>query len=86
MATATDSETPERPQDDQPESKRVSVTLRRTDRDRLDQIIDETKLPTNDAIRHALATEAFILRAMREGSKILIETSDGRTREVEFVY
>lgn len=64
---------------------RVTVTLREPDEERLEEVTEATRLSQNDAIRKALATEAFIQRTLGEGRKILVEGTDGEIREVEFV-
>ncbi|MDQ6947489.1 MAG: ribbon-helix-helix domain-containing protein [Actinomycetota bacterium] len=65
--------------------KRVTVTLGESDVERLDEISREGRVSKNDAIRRALATEAFVQRTLAAGRKILIEDADGKIREVEFV-
>ena len=64
---------------------RVTVTFREADNDRLDEVVQATKLNKNDAIRKALATEAFVQRTLADGRKILVEDANGNVREVEFV-
>ena len=66
-------------------SKRVTVSLRDPDEDRLEEVSEATGLSQNDAIRKALATEAFVQRTLARGRKILVEGDDGEVREVEFV-
>jgi metal-responsive CopG/Arc/MetJ family transcriptional regulator len=65
--------------------KRVTVTLGEADVERLDEISRAERVSRNDAIRRALATEAFVQRTLAAGRKILIEDADGKIREVEFV-
>lgn len=65
--------------------KRVTVTLGETDVERLEEIADSERVSQNDAIRRALATEAFVQRTLAEGRKILVQDKDGKIREVEFV-
>lgn len=67
------------------QGKRVTVSLRPSDLDRLGEIASETHLSQNDAIRKALATEAFVQRALAEGRKILVEDAEGNVRYIEFV-
>lgn len=64
---------------------RVNTTLKDVDLERLDEITQATRLERNEAIRKAIATEAFIQRNLREGAKILIEMPDGSVKQVEFV-
>ena len=66
-------------------AKRVSVSLRDTDLKRLDEVSDASHLNPNDAIRKAIATEAFVQRTLASGGKILVRDEDGNVREVEFV-
>ena len=67
-------------------ARRVTVNLRQQDVDRLDRIAKEAHLQPTDAIRRALATEAFVIRNRKEGRKILVEDESGNLREVEFLY
>lgn len=67
-------------------ARRITVNLRPGDSDRLARIAEETHLQPNDVIRRALATESFVIRNLKEGRKILVEDSDGKLREIEFVY
>ena len=66
-------------------AKRVSVNLRGSDLDRLEEVSQASRLNPNDAIRKALATEAFVQRTLAKGGKILVQDEDGTIREVEFV-
>ena len=66
-------------------SQRVAVNLRDADLDRLKEVADANRLTRNDAIRKALATEAFVQRELKAGHKILIEDEKGNIRQVEFV-
>lgn len=64
---------------------RVTLTLRRVDRDRVEEIAAKEKVNRNDAIRMALATEQFVSRVLNEGGRILVKDKDGEIREVEFI-
>lgn len=66
-------------------AKRVSVSLREPDLERLEEVAEASHLNPNDAIRKALATEAFVQRTLAKGGKILVQDEDGNVREVEFV-
>lgn len=66
-------------------SQRVAVNLRGADLERLDEVAEANRLTRNDAIRKALATEAFVQRELQTGHKILIEDEKGNIRQVEFV-
>lgn len=65
--------------------KRVTVTLGQADQDRLDEIATKERVSKNDAIRRALATEAFVTRTLAAGRKLLVEDPDGTVREIEFL-
>ena len=65
--------------------KRITVNLRESDDARLRAIATEEDLTDNDAIRRALATEAFINEQLRKGKKLLLEEEDGTVSRVEFV-
>jgi len=71
--------------EEEPQSSRVTLTLRMIDRKRVEEIADAERVNKNDAIRMALATEQFVSRVRREGGKILVKDKDGEIREVEFV-
>ncbi len=64
---------------------RLNTTLGKADLENLDEVVDATHLDRNDAIRKALATEAFVQRNLKRGAKLLIETPDGQVKQIEFV-
>ncbi|MEE9298185.1 MAG: hypothetical protein V3V29_04035 [Acidimicrobiia bacterium] len=66
-------------------SKRLTVNLRPGDVERLTRIAETEHLQPSEVIRRALATEAFVVRTLESGRKILIEEADGQLREVEFI-
>lgn len=71
--------------DKQTTSKRMTVNLRPGDVERLLKISDSEHLQPSEVIRRALATEAFVVRTLEEGRKILVEDDSGQLREVEFI-
>ena len=64
---------------------RLNTTLGPADLEHLDAITEATRLDRNDAIRRAIATEAFIQRSLQQGAKLLLETPDGQVKQIEFV-
>lgn len=64
---------------------RTTLSLRKSDVKNLDEVADAAELNRNDAIRKALASEAFIQRVLKGGGKILIEEPDGKIKEVAWV-
>lgn len=64
---------------------RVTASLRKPDVANLDQVAEATDLTHNDAIRKALATEAWVQRELRKRSTILVKGRDGTLCEVAFV-
>lgn len=64
---------------------RLNTTLGDLDVQRLEEIKEATKLDQNDAIRKALATEAFVQQSIRKGAKLLLEMPDGTIKQIEFV-
>ena len=69
---------------DKCETKRVSVSLPLETIEKLDQIASRHGITMTDAIRRAIATEAYIDKEIQENSKILIQKSDNTLREVVF--
>ena len=69
---------------DKCETKRVSVSLPLETIEKLDQIASRHGITMTDAIRRAIATEAYIDSEIQENSKILIQKSDNTLREVVF--
>ncbi len=64
--------------------KRVTVTLKVDDIERLQFISERTGLSKNDSIRKALATQVWVGRMLAAGRKILVEDGKGNIREVVF--
>ena len=65
--------------------RRVTASLRRRDEENLEEVAEAAGLSQNDAIRKALATEAFIQEAIKSGGSILVRDKDGVIKEVQFV-
>lgn len=65
--------------------RRVTASLRAKDESNLEKVADEAGLTQNDAIRKALATEAFVQDTLKGGGSILVRDADGTIREVQFV-
>lgn len=66
-------------------ARRVTASLRDPDVENLETVAEATSLSPNDAIRKALATEAFIQKALSRGGKIMVQDEHGDLREVAFV-
>lgn len=65
-------------------AKRMSVSLS-ADAARLLEFIAQTQgITQNEALRKAIATEAYLLQEMMQGSKVLLQTADKEVREVVF--
>ena len=69
---------------DKGETKRVSVSLPLDTIEKLDAIASRHGISMTDAIRRAIATEAYIESEIQQDSKILIQKSDNTLREVVF--
>jgi len=65
--------------------KRATISFREADLDNLKQVAKATRLTENDAIRKALATEAFVQEVLRDGGGVFVKNKDGTIREVVFV-
>ena len=66
------------------QTKRVSVSLPLDTIEKLDKIASRHGITMTDAIRRAIATEAYIDNEIQEDSKILIQKSDNSLIEVVF--
>lgn len=65
-------------------TKRMSVSLS-GDAARLLEFLAETQgITQNEALRKAIATEAYLRQEMLEGSKVLLQKPDKEVREVVF--
>jgi hypothetical protein len=65
--------------------RRVTASLRERDESNLEQVAESAGLTQNDAIRKALATEAFIQETLKAGGAILVREASGDVKEVKFV-
>lgn len=65
--------------------RRVTASLRGRDEANLQEVTDLSGLSPNDAIRKALATEAWLQETLDSGAKILVKGPDGVLREMQFV-
>jgi len=65
--------------------RRVTASLRERDETNLEQVAEDAGLSQNDAIRKALATEAFVQETLRSGGEILVRDSKGEIKVVRFV-
>jgi metal-responsive CopG/Arc/MetJ family transcriptional regulator len=69
---------------DKCQTKRVSVSLPLETIEQLDKIASRHGITMTDAIRRAIATEAYIDSKIQEDSKILIQKPDNSLIEVVF--
>ena len=69
---------------DKSQTQRVSVSLPLDAIEKLDKIATRHGITMTDAIRRAIATEAYINNEIQENSKILIQKSDNSLIEVVF--
>lgn len=65
-------------------AKRVTVNLRQSDLEILEELAKKGDLRPNEVFRQAIATEEWIQRKRDEGFKLLVEDPDGNIREIEF--
>jgi Ribbon-helix-helix protein, copG family len=65
-------------------TKRRSLNLFSDTVELLDYLAEEQGVSDNEAIRRAIATEAYFLKERRNNSKILIQDANGEVREVVF--
>jgi hypothetical protein len=64
--------------------KRMSISLSADAVQMLEYIAKSQGLTQNEALRKAIATEAYLLREMAQGSKVLLQKADKEVREVVF--
>lgn len=64
--------------------KRISVSLSADAAQLLEYLAQTQGITQNEALRKAIATEAYLLKEMKEGSKILLQKPDKEIREVVF--
>jgi hypothetical protein len=65
--------------------RRVTASLRARDEANLQEVAELSGLGPNDAIRKALATEAWLQETLDSGGKVLVKGPDGIIREMQFV-
>ncbi len=65
--------------------RRVTASLRERDEANLERVADSAGISQNDAIRKALATEAFVQETLDSGGEILVRDSEGNIKVVQFV-
>lgn len=65
-------------------NKRMSVTLSQDEAEMLEWLAQDQGITQKEALRRAIATEAYFYKERKAGSKILFHTSDRQVREVIF--
>lgn len=65
-------------------AKRMTVSLSLESSKLLDLLSELQEVSQVEAIRRAISTEAFVQREIRKGGKILVEDTDGKTKELVF--
>lgn len=65
-------------------AKRMSVALSQDEAEMLEWLAAEQGITQKEALRKAIALEAYLYKERKAGSKILFHTSDGEVREVIF--
>jgi hypothetical protein len=65
-------------------AKRISVSLSTDAAQMLEYLAKTQGITQNEALRKAIATEAYFQKEIRAGSKILLQKSDKEIREVVF--
>lgn len=69
---------------DSPKVKRMSVSLPADIAGLLEFLADVQGVSQNEALRKAIATEAYLQQEIREGSTVLIQKSNKDIKEVVF--
>ena len=64
--------------------KRMSVTLSGDAARLLEYLAEAQGITQNEALRKAIATEAYLRQEMEQGAKVLLQKSDKEIREVVF--
>lgn len=64
--------------------KRMTVVLPAETARMLEILSELQSISMNEAIRRAISTEAFIQHEVRNNSKVLLETKDGKIKELIF--
>lgn len=65
-------------------TKRMSVSLSGDAARLLEYLAEVQGITQNEALRKAIATEAYIRQEMEQGAKVLLQKSDKDIREVVF--
>jgi hypothetical protein len=65
--------------------KRVTTNMRESDLSNLEKVTDSTGLQPNEAVRKALATEAFVQEKLAAGRVMYFRNPDGTFQEGAFV-
>jgi len=65
-------------------AKRMSISLSGDAAQLLEFIAQTQGITQNEALRKAIATEAYLLEERMQGSKVLLQKSDKEVREVIF--
>lgn len=64
--------------------KRMSISLSGDSAAMLDELATGQGISINEALRLAIATEAYFYKAKADGAKVLIQTPEGEIKEVIF--
>ncbi|WOL31463.1 hypothetical protein [Microcoleus phage My-WqHQDG] len=64
--------------------KRMSVTLNGEASQQLEWLAEVQGITQVEALRKAIATDAYLHKEIRQGSKVLLRGSDNELREVVF--
>lgn len=67
-----------------PTTKRMSVSLSGDAARLLETLAQAQSITQNEALRKAIATEAYIHQELMQGAKVLLQKPDGEIREVVF--
>ncbi|NEQ35221.1 MAG: hypothetical protein F6K40_02415 [Okeania sp. SIO3I5] len=67
-----------------PPTKRMSVTLPTDVAEMLEFLATSQGITQNEALRKAIATEAYFQKEIKQGSTVLIMNSDKSVKEVVF--
>jgi hypothetical protein len=65
-------------------AKRMSISLTGDATEMLKFLAESQGITQNEALRKAIATEAYLLQERQKGSKVLLQKSDNEIREVIF--
>jgi hypothetical protein len=65
-------------------AKRMSISLTGDAAEMLKSLAESQGITQNEALRKAIATEAYLFQERQKGSKVLLQKSDNEIREVIF--